>query len=113
MISTPVLVDPPPNASSAGAADLRPPSGHPGAAHPFVRFSEVEARVIEGIAAGEATVPLASRLHLSRQDVEHHVTRLLRKLDVRSRAALVSRAYSLGVLEAGTWPPRAVADLVG
>ncbi|MFF4530130.1 LuxR C-terminal-related transcriptional regulator [Streptomyces sp. NPDC001407] len=76
-------------------------------------LSEVDARIIEGIAAGVATVPLAARLHLSRQGVEYHVTCLLRKLRVPNRAALVSRAYSLGVLKVGTWPPKVVEDFVG
>lgn len=75
-------------------------------------ITEIEARILEGIAAGISTVPLASRLHLSRQGVEYHVTRLLRKLRVPNRAALVSRAYSMGVLEVGSWPPKAVRDFV-
>ncbi|WP_435864346.1 LuxR C-terminal-related transcriptional regulator [Streptomyces sparsogenes] len=75
-------------------------------------LSEIEARILEGIASGLSTIPLASRLYLSRQGVEYHVTRLLRKLRVPNRAALVSRAYSLGVLEVGSWPPKVVRDFV-
>lgn len=75
-------------------------------------LSEIEARILEGIAAGLSTVPLASRLYLSRQGVEYHVTRLLRKLRVPNRAALVSRAYSVGVLHVGSWPPKVVDDFV-
>ncbi|KAK1177552.1 LuxR C-terminal-related transcriptional regulator [Streptomyces sp. NBS 14/10] len=75
-------------------------------------LTEIEARILEGIAAGVSTVPLASRLYLSRQGVEYHVTRLLRKLRVPNRAALVSRAYSMGVLEVGSWPPKVVQDFV-
>ncbi|WP_055553974.1 helix-turn-helix transcriptional regulator [Streptomyces sp. NBRC 110028] len=75
-------------------------------------LSEIEARILEGIAAGLSTVPLASRLYLSRQGVEYHVTRLLRKLRVPNRAALVSRAYSVGVLRVGSWPPKVVDDFV-
>ncbi|MER7792190.1 LuxR C-terminal-related transcriptional regulator [Streptomyces sp. NPDC097640] len=75
-------------------------------------ITEIEARILEGIAAGISTIPLASRLYLSRQGVEYHVTRLLRKLRVPNRAALVSRAYSMGVLEVGSWPPRVVRDFV-
>lgn len=74
--------------------------------------TEIEARILEGIAAGLSTVPLASRLYLSRQGVEYHVTRLLRKLRVPNRAALVSRAYSMGVLNVGSWPPKVVEDFV-
>ncbi|MFC5143583.1 helix-turn-helix transcriptional regulator [Streptomyces aureoversilis] len=75
-------------------------------------LSEMDARILEGIAAGVSTVPLAARLYLSRQGVEYHVTCLLRKLKVPNRAALVSRAYSMGVLKVGTWPPEVVEDFV-
>ncbi|MFE4176402.1 PAS domain-containing protein [Streptomyces sp. NPDC056909] len=75
-------------------------------------LTEIDARILEGIAAGLSTIPLASRLYLSRQGVEYHVTGLLRKLRVPNRAALVSRAYSMGVLNVGTWPPKVVEDFI-
>ncbi|MFH8347547.1 LuxR C-terminal-related transcriptional regulator [Streptomyces sp. NPDC018045] len=75
-------------------------------------LSEIDARILEGIAAGLSTIPLASRLYLSRQGVEYHVTGLLRKLKVPNRAALVSRAYAMGVLTVGTWPPRVVDGFI-
>ncbi|MFJ8233350.1 response regulator transcription factor [Streptomyces sp. NPDC094448] len=75
-------------------------------------LSEIDARILEGIAAGVSTVPLAARLYLSRQGVEYHVTCLFRKLRVPNRAALVSRAYSMGVLKVGMWPPKVVEDFV-
>ncbi|MGW1195518.1 LuxR C-terminal-related transcriptional regulator [Streptomyces sp. NPDC002536] len=75
-------------------------------------LSEMDARILEGIAAGVSTIPLASRLYLSRQGVEYHVTCLMRKLKVPNRAALVSRAYSMGVLKVGIWPPEVVEDFV-
>lgn len=75
-------------------------------------LTEIDARILEGIAAGQSTIPLASRLYLSRQGVEYHVTGLLRKLRVPNRAALVSRAYSMGVLNVGAWPPKVVGDFI-
>ena len=75
-------------------------------------MSDIDAQILEGIAAGLSTIHLASRLYLSRQGVEYHVTGLLRKLRVPNRAALVSRAYSMGVLNVGTWPPKVVRDFV-
>lgn len=75
-------------------------------------ISPIDARILEGIAAGVSTIPLASRLYLSRQGVEYHVTCLLRKLRVPNRAALVSRAYSMGVLKVGVWPPKVVQDFI-
>ncbi|OJF16285.1 AceR1 [Couchioplanes caeruleus subsp. caeruleus] len=75
-------------------------------------LSKIDAKILEGIAAGLSTIPLASRLFLSRQGVEYHVSGLLRKLKVPNRAALVSRAYSMGVLIVGVWPPKVVEDFV-
>jgi DNA-binding CsgD family transcriptional regulator len=75
-------------------------------------LTEIDARILEGIAAGMSTIPLASRLYLSRQAIEYHVTGLLRKLRVPNRAALVSRAYSMGVLTVGVWPPKVVEDFI-
>ncbi|WP_236711041.1 PAS domain-containing protein [Streptomyces sp. 150FB] len=75
-------------------------------------LTEIDARILEGIAAGMSTIPLASRLYLSRQAIEYHVTGLLRKLGVPNRAALVSRAYSMGVLAVGDWPPKVAEDFI-
>jgi len=75
-------------------------------------LSKIDAKILEGIAAGLSTIPLASRLYLSRQGVEYHVSGLLRKLKVPNRAALVSRAYSMGVLNVGVWPPKVVEDFI-
>lgn len=75
-------------------------------------LSSIDARILEGIASGMSTIPLATRLHLSRQGIEYHVTCLLRKLRVPNRAALVSRSYSMGVLKVGVWPPKVVPDFI-
>ncbi|GAA4060362.1 PAS domain-containing protein [Streptomyces shaanxiensis] len=75
-------------------------------------LSEIDARILEGIASGESTICLASRLFLSRQGVEYHVGTMLKKLKAPNRAALVSRAYSLGVLSVGKWPPKVSPDYV-
>jgi PAS domain S-box-containing protein len=75
-------------------------------------LTELDARILEGIATGESTVRLASRLFLSRQGVEYHVGTMLKKLKAPNRAALVSRAYSLGVLSVASWPPKVSPDYV-
>ncbi|USX53983.1 PAS domain-containing protein [Lentzea sp. HUAS12] len=75
-------------------------------------LTELDARILEGIATGESTVRLASRLFLSRQGVEYHVGTMLKKLKAPNRAALVSRAYSLGVLSVASWPPRVSKDYI-
>ncbi|MEV0618503.1 LuxR C-terminal-related transcriptional regulator [Nonomuraea sp. NPDC050404] len=75
-------------------------------------LSSMEARVIEGVAAGVSTVQLASMLYLSRGGVEYHVTTLLRKLKASNRPALISKAYSMGVFRLGSWPPRVLPEFV-
>ncbi|GAA1643068.1 helix-turn-helix transcriptional regulator [Actinoplanes couchii] len=75
-------------------------------------LSKTDAKILEGIASGMSTIPLAARLFLSRQGVEYHVAGLLRKLKVPNRAALVSRAYSMGALTVGVWPPKVVEDFI-
>ncbi|SDD36297.1 helix-turn-helix transcriptional regulator [Actinokineospora iranica] len=73
-------------------------------------LSEIDMRIIEGIAAGVSTKELSTELYLSKQGVEYHVSSMLKKLDVPNRAALVSKAYVLGILNARHWPPRLVAS---
>jgi PAS domain S-box-containing protein len=75
-------------------------------------LTEMDARVLEGVARGMTTVQLAARLYLSRQGVEYHVTTLLRRLNAPNRAALVSRAYAVGVLGVGSWPPQVLPDAI-
>nr|WP_276615423.1 LuxR C-terminal-related transcriptional regulator [Nonomuraea basaltis] len=72
----------------------------------------MDAQIIEGIAAGLSTVPVALRLNLGRQGVEYHVTSLLSKLKAPSRTALISRAYAMGVLNVGAWPPKVLEDFI-
>nr|WP_051116405.1 LuxR C-terminal-related transcriptional regulator [Amycolatopsis nigrescens] len=75
-------------------------------------LSQVDARILEGVAAGESTVQLAAKLYLSRGGVEYHVTNLLRKLKVTNRPALVSKGYSMGLLGVGLWPPRVLPEYI-
>lgn len=75
-------------------------------------LSDLDARILEGIAQGMSTVQLASRLYLSRQGVEYHVSTMLRRLKAPNRAALVSRAYAAGVLALGAWPPRVLPEAI-
>ena len=71
-----------------------------------IQLTSVAARVLEGVAAGASTAELATRLYLSRQGVEYHVATMLRTFGAANRSALVARAYVLGVLIQGAWPPR-------
>lgn len=73
-------------------------------------LSDVDAKILEGVAAGASTIQLAAQLHLSRQGVEYHVSSMLRRLRAPNRPALVSRAYAMGILSVGSWPPRVRQD---
>jgi DNA-binding NarL/FixJ family response regulator len=75
-------------------------------------LSVLDARILEGIAVGESNLQLAGRLHLSRQGIEYRVAAMLRRLRAVNRAALVSRAYTTGLLSVSTWPPKVPEDLV-
>ncbi|WP_341829357.1 LuxR C-terminal-related transcriptional regulator [Streptomyces cyanogenus] len=92
---------------------LDPPTPEcpPGGARPTL-LGEMEARILEKVAAGASTVQLAGQLHLSCKGIEYHVSAMLRKLDVPNRPALVSRAYTLGILSSGSWPPRVQQEYV-
>jgi PAS domain S-box-containing protein len=73
-------------------------------------LSELDARILEAVARGETAVRIAARIFLSKQGVNYHISALLRRFKVVNRAALVSKAYHAGVLDARSWPPR-VADM--
>ena len=88
---------------ACGSRNARPPASR----KPLL--TDLDARILEGVAAGIPTVRLASSLYLSRGGIEYHVDILLRKLKVNNRPALVSKAYSIGLLRQG-WPPRVNPD---
>ncbi|GHE13914.1 LuxR C-terminal-related transcriptional regulator [Streptomyces alanosinicus] len=98
----------------SGVVILMSPDDEPAErpAKPAPILTALDARILEGVATGASTVQMASRLYLSRQGVEYHVGVMFRRFKAPNRAALVSRAYSMGVLTVGTWPPRAVPDFV-
>jgi PAS domain S-box-containing protein len=75
-------------------------------------LSALDAQVLEGVASGESTVQLASRLYLSRQGIEYRVGQMLRRFDAPNRPALVARAHALGMFASGQWPPRVLAERV-
>jgi PAS domain S-box-containing protein len=88
--------------------EKRTGKGQPAAGRKLM-LTDMDARILEGVAAGVSTVRLASMLYLSRGGIEYHVNILLRRLKVNNRPALVSKAYSMGLLCQG-WPPRVHPD---
>lgn len=75
-------------------------------------LTDLDARILVGVAMGMSTVNLAAKLYLSRQGVEYHVATMMKKLKAPNRAALVSRAYAMGVLTAGVWPPVVAQEFI-
>ncbi|MGI5396940.1 helix-turn-helix transcriptional regulator [Streptomyces sp. CA-251251] len=75
-------------------------------------LSALDAQVLEGVARGESTAQLASRLYLSRQGVEYRVGQMLRRFEAPNRPALVARAHALGMFAVGQWPPRVLPERV-
>lgn len=75
-----------------------------------------EAAVLERLAAGASLQQIATDLGMSRRGVDYRITRLRHKLRAdgpggapATSAALIARAYALGILHPAVWPPR-VAD---
>lgn len=75
-------------------------------------LTEINAKILEGVATGVPTVQLAAKLYLSRQGIEYHVSNMLRQFKVPNRAALVSKAYSMGLFGVGSWPPKVLSEYV-
>ncbi|MFI0820970.1 LuxR C-terminal-related transcriptional regulator [Streptomyces sp. NPDC021098] len=67
--------------------------------------SEMGRRVLEGVARGLSTAKLASQLYMSKNGISYHLGELMREFQADNRTELVSRAYSVGLLKVGTWPP--------
>ncbi|MFD5540527.1 response regulator transcription factor [Streptomyces sp. NPDC127079] len=69
-------------------------------------LSSVQARVLEGVAAGFSSGRLSRELHLSSKTIDYHVRVMSEKLEAPNRVALVSRAFVLQILRTDSWPPR-------
>ncbi|MFH9670907.1 PAS domain S-box protein [Streptomyces sp. NPDC017405] len=72
-----------------------------------VRATAAERQVLALLAGGATTARAARELGLSRDGVTYHLRRLSARWGAANRTELVARAYALGVLLPGVWPPRA------
>ncbi len=59
-----------------------------------------EVQVLSLLVYGHTNTELARRLHISAKTVDHHVSSILEKLDVRSRTEAVAAAFGLGIVKA-------------
>lgn len=78
--------------------------GAKGPSSPFPDLTERELEVLELIAAGHSNPVIAQRLFLSPKTVRNHVSNILTKLQVASRAEAIVRARRAGL---GDQPPAA------
>ncbi|MFD2684200.1 PAS domain-containing protein [Streptomyces phyllanthi] len=68
--------------------------------------SAAEARILELVASGATTARTARETALSVDGVNYHLRRMSTRWGAANRTELVARAYTLGVLKPGVWPPR-------
>ncbi|MFI9341940.1 PAS domain S-box protein [Streptomyces sp. NPDC052773] len=80
----------------------------PARATPEARVTPVEARILALLAGGATTARAARETGLTTDGVTYHLRRLSARWGAANRTELVARAYALGVLAAGVWPPAPV-----
>jgi DNA-binding NarL/FixJ family response regulator len=81
-----------------GVRDLRQGPRKKTREHP-VGLTPREAEVLALVADGERNADIARRLFVSHRTVGHHVSAILRKLEVESRGEAVAKARRLGLVE--------------
>ncbi|MFN2114171.1 MAG: response regulator [Anaerolineae bacterium] len=92
---TKLLLESAPGAEPASRRPKRPNESR------YELLSEREAQVFELLALGYRNGEIAELLNLSVKTVETYKARLMQKLELRSRAALVRYALDLGILSSG------------
>jgi DNA-binding CsgD family transcriptional regulator len=83
---------------------------HGPAPNPQLVLEPVAARILMLVAGGATTAVVARNVGLTVDGVNYHLRRLSRLLHAPNRPALVARAYALGLLQPGTWPPTAAGE---
>ena len=58
-----------------------------------------EIQIVKLLVLGHTNSELAHRLHISAKTIDHHVSSILQKLEVRSRTEAVAAAFGLGILK--------------
>ncbi|MFG2551055.1 PAS domain S-box protein [Streptomyces sp. NPDC048581] len=70
-----------------------------------VRVAPAEAHILALLAGGATTAQTARETGLTVDGVNYHLRRLTARWGTANRTELVARAYALGVLAPGVWPP--------
>uniref|UniRef100_UPI0031D9CBF8 helix-turn-helix transcriptional regulator n=1 Tax=Streptomyces hawaiiensis TaxID=67305 RepID=UPI0031D9CBF8 len=70
------------------------------------RVTPTEARILSLLAAGATTARASRETGLTTDGVTYHLRRLSSRWGASNRTELVARAYALGVLTPGVWPPK-------
>ncbi|GAA2452897.1 PAS domain-containing protein [Streptomyces glaucus] len=83
----------------------REPGGRGPAGRAPARVAPVEARILALLAGGATTARAARETGLTADGVTYHLRRLSARWGAANRTELVARAYALGVLAPGVWPP--------
>jgi DNA-binding NarL/FixJ family response regulator len=87
-----------------GASPPRPASARTAV---LAELTPREQEVLDGLRRGQTNAVIAARLYLSPKTVEHHVSRLLTKLDAKTRAEAPAVAAAAETLDAGPTHVRA------
>ncbi len=80
------------------------PTPTPSVASRLSTLTEREHEVLHEVARGLSNAEIADRIHLSEATIKTHVTRMLAKLELRSRTQAVVFAYESGLIQAGDDP---------
>lgn len=75
-----------------------------------VRVAPSQARIVALLAGGASTARAARETGLTVDGVNYHLRRLSARWGAANRTELVARAYALGVLAPGVWPPTPAAS---
>ncbi|WDF35633.1 PAS domain-containing protein [Streptomyces sp. T12] len=75
-----------------------------------VKVAPTEARILALLAGGATTAQAARETGLTVDGVNYHLRRLSARWSAANRTELVARAYALGLLAAGVWPPTPAAS---